>query len=138
MSIKLLPRLEEYVKWKEMSLVSGWHNDGSKVSTLEKKTLKIFHVPEDLDYGILRAYMQNVGRKSAKGTRRLSEEFGTSRDVIHHRIKTLGKSYRSCRSVPHKLTSQLAQHRVDIFCHQLIDNPMDDRFIRRIVTCDEK
>ena len=56
-TIKLLPRLEEYVKWKEnMSLVNVWHNDGSNVSTLEKKTLKIYHLLEDLNYEILRIY----------------------------------------------------------------------------------
>ena len=54
-------------------------------------------------------------------------------------LKTLGKSCRSCRSVglSHELTPQQAQRRVDI-SRQLIGNPMDDRFIRRIVTCDEK
>lgn len=39
-----------------------------------------------------------------KSTRRLSEELGASKDTIHRQIKTLGKSYRSCRSVPHELT----------------------------------
>ena len=42
---KVLPQLEEYVNWKEkVSLVNVWHNDGSNVSRLEKKTLKIYHV----------------------------------------------------------------------------------------------
>ena len=36
-----------------------------------------------------------------------------------------------------KLTPQQAKRRVHT-CHQLIGNPMDDRFIRKIVTCDEK
>ena len=53
----LLPRLEECVKWKEkLSLVSVWSNDGSNISTLEKKTLKIYHALEDLNYEILRIY----------------------------------------------------------------------------------
>ena len=52
-------------------------------------------------------------------------------------LKTLGKSCRSCRSVSHELTPQQAQHRVDI-CRQLIGNPEDNRFIRRIVPCYEK
>ena len=48
------PRLEEYVKWNEnVSLVSVWHNDGS---TPEKKTLKIYHILEELNYGIFRIY----------------------------------------------------------------------------------
>ena len=50
-----MPRLEEYVKWNEMvSLMSVWHNGGSNVSTLEKKTLKIDPVLEDISYGMLR------------------------------------------------------------------------------------
>ena len=73
------------------------------------------------------------GRKSAKSTRRISGELGASKDTIHRLIKTLVKSYRRCRYVSHELTPQQAQHRVDI-CRQLIGNPMDDRFIRKIVT----
>ena len=34
--------------------MSVWHNDGFNVSTMEKKTLKIYHVLEDLNYEILR------------------------------------------------------------------------------------
>ena len=53
--IKLLTRVEEYVKWKEkVSLVSVWHNDDYSDSTLEKEIVKIYHVLEDLNYGILR------------------------------------------------------------------------------------
>ena len=54
-----------------------------------------------------------------------------------HQIKLLRKWYRSNRSVHYELTPQQAQQRVDI-CHQLINNPMDVRFIRKIITCDEK
>ena len=61
----------------------------------------------------------------------------TIKDTIHHQIKTLGKSYRSWRSVPHELTPSQAQCRVDI-SSQLVGNSKDDRFIRRIVTCDDK
>ena len=71
-----------------------------------------------------------------KSTRRLSEELGASKDTIHRQIKTLRKSYRSCRSVPHELTPQQAKNKVDI-CRQFIGNSMDDRFIRRIVTSEE-
>ena len=95
-----------YVKWKEkVSLVSVWHN----VSTLEKKTLKIYHVLEDLNYcGILRIYAE-FWKKIRKNTRRPSKELGATKDTIHRQIKTLGKSYRSCRSVHHELTSQQPQ-----------------------------
>ena len=56
-----------------------------------------------------------------KRTRRLLEELGASKDTIHRQVKTLDKSYRSCRFVPHELTQQ-AQRRADI-CSQLIGNP---------------
>ena len=80
-------------------------------------------------------FWKKICRK--KSTRRLSEERGASKDNIHHQIKTLGKLYKSFRSVSHELTPQQATRRVYI-CRQLIGNPMNDGFIRRIVTCDEK
>ena len=102
-----------------------------------RKTLNIYHVLEDLNYGIFGIYAEFWKKIRKKRTRMLSEGLGASEDAINLQIKTLGKSYRSYRSVPHELTPQQAQRRVSI-CHQLIGNPMDDRFIRRIVTCDEK
>ena len=74
-------------------LVSVWHNDGSNLSTVKKKTLNIYQVLEDLNYGILRIYAE-FWKKI-----RLSEELGVSKDTIHRHIKTLGKSYRSCTSI---------------------------------------
>lgn len=49
----------------------------------------------------------------------------------------LEKVNKSCREVPHDLTEIQAQNRVNV-CKKLLENPRDDRFIRRIVTCDEK
>ena len=89
----------------KVSLVSVWHNDRSKVSTLEKKTPKIYHVLENLIM-VYWEYMQSFERKSAKETRptrRLSEELRASKDTIHRQIKKLGKSYTSCRPAPHEL-----------------------------------
>jgi hypothetical protein len=45
--------------------------------------------------------------------------------------------YKSCRVVPHELTSEQAQRRVE-FCRKLLQLPKDHRFIERIVTGDEK
>jgi hypothetical protein len=49
---------------------------------------------------------------------------------------TLGPS-TSTRAVPHELTAEQAQRRSE-FCRKLLQLPKDHRFIKRIVTCDEK
>ena len=49
----------------------------------------------------------------------------------------LGKINRRCRVVPHELTPAQAEQRVNL-CRQLLKNPKDERFIKRIVTSDEK
>ena len=72
-----------------------------------------------------------------KRTSRLSEELGASNDTVHRQIKALGKSYRIRGSVPHELAPQQAPRRVDI-SRPLICNHMDDTFIRKIVTYDQK
>ena len=113
--------------------MSVWHND---VSTSEKnntKDLPRCGRPKLRDVVNKHRVLEENPQKS---THRLSEELGASKDTVHRQIKTLGKSYRSCRSVPHELTPQQAQSRVDIY-RQNIGNLLDYRFIR-IVTCDEK
>ena len=54
--------------------MSMWHNDGSNISTVEKKTLKIYHVLEDLNYGIFRIYCRVLEENLQKDTCRLSEK----------------------------------------------------------------
>ena len=71
-----------------------------------------------------------------ESTRRLSEELSASKNTTNRQIKTLGKSYRSCGSLPHELTPLQTQRRVDIR-RQLIGNLIDGRFIRRIALCNE-
>ena len=76
--------------------MNAWHNDGSNVSTLENKTLNIYHILEDLNCGI-----ENIRRALEQYTQsphRLPEELCESKDAIHRQIKTLGKSYRRFRS----------------------------------------
>ena len=41
------------------------------------------------------------------------------------------------RQNPHELTEAQAERRVE-FCLQLLENPLDDRFWKRIVTSNEK
>jgi hypothetical protein len=60
-----------------------------------------------------------------------------SKSTIHSHLTALGKIYKSCRVVPHELTAEQAQRRVE-FCRKLFQLPKDHRFIKRIATCDEK
>jgi histone-lysine N-methyltransferase SETMAR len=70
-------------------------------------------------------------------TCRLSDTLYPSKSTIHRHLTAVGKSYKSCKVVPHELTAEQAQRRVE-FCRKLLQSPKDQRFIKRIVTCDEK
>ena len=90
--------------------------------------------PPTLDSEVLR---QSVEANPATSVRRLSGELGTSKSTIARQLHKLGKVNKRCREVPHQLTPAQAQRRVDT-CRQLLENPMDERWIKRVVTCDEK
>jgi uncharacterized protein YchJ len=57
--------------------------------------------------------------------------------TIHRHLTALGKIYMSCRVIPHELTAEQAQLRVEFRC-KLLQLPKDHHFISRIVTCDNK
>ena len=69
--------------------------------------------------------------------RRLSAELGPSKSSIHRRLIELENVNRRCREVPHELTQELMRRRIDI-CEKLLRYPKDERYLRQIVTCDEK
>jgi hypothetical protein len=60
-----------------------------------------------------------------------------SKSTIHRHLTALGKIYKSCRVVPHELSAEQAQRRVE-FSRKLLQSPKDHCFIKRIVSCDEK
>jgi hypothetical protein len=76
-------------------------------------------------------------QQPSTSTCRLSDTLGPSKSTIHHHLTALGKIYKSCRVVSHQLTVEQAQRRVN-FCRKLLQLSKDHRFIKRIVTCDEK
>jgi hypothetical protein len=76
-------------------------------------------------------------QQPSTSTSRLSDTLGPSKSTIHCHLTALGKIYKSYRVVPHELTVEQAQRRVE-FCRKLLQLPKDHRFIKRIVTCDEK
>lgn len=83
------------------------------------------------------AILAAVEAEPTKSCRKLAEELQTSKSNIFNHLHQLGKVSRRCREVPHELTPELAKRRVSV-CQELLNNPNDFRFIKRIVTADEK
>jgi hypothetical protein len=76
-------------------------------------------------------------QQPSTSTRRLPDTLGPSKSTIPRHLTALGKIYKSCRFVPHDPTAEQAQRRVE-YCRKLLQLPKDHRFIKRIVTCEEK
>ena len=133
MIVKLLPRLEEYVKWKvKVSLVSVRHNDGSNVSILEKKTLNIYHILEDINCGIFTIYAKF--RKKIL----IKVHVGSEKNLVHQKIPYINRLKQLENHTEDVGLYLMNRHlnRINVLvdiCRQLNDNPMVDRFIR-IVT----
>ena len=81
--------------------------------------------------------IEAVEENPITSVRRLSNELGVSKSSVHRHLVSHGKVNRRCRVVPHELSPDQAERRVNI-CRQLLSNPNDERFIKRIVTSDEK
>lgn len=90
--------------------------------------------PVEVDSDALR---EAVNANPGTSTRRLSDELGVSHMTAARHLHRIGKVHRSCRVVPHDLSAAQAQRRVEA-CIQLRTNPNDERFLKRIVTGDEK
>jgi len=67
----------------------------------------------------------------------LSAKLGVAQRTVVRHLKAIGKVNKRCREVPHDLTENQANRRVETY-RTLLENPRDDRFIRQIVTSDEK
>jgi histone-lysine N-methyltransferase SETMAR len=92
--------------------------------------------------GRLRIWDSEATKEAAEqqpstSTHRLSDILGPSKSTIHRHLTALGKICKSCRVVPHDLTAEQAQRRVE-FYYKLLQLPKDHRFIKIIVTCDKK
>ena len=83
------------------------------------------------------ALLEAVENNPSSSTRKLSGQLGLSKSIICRHLYLQGKVVRRCQEIPHELTEKKAQRRLDI-CKDLLKNPFDCRFIKRIVTGDEK
>ena len=77
----------------------------------------------------VRMLRKSVESNSLTNTQRLSAELGVAQwtDVWH--LKAIGKVNKRWKEVPHDLTKNQANRRVET-CRKLLENPRDDRFIR--------
>ena len=71
-----------------MPLVSMWHNNGSNVSTLDKKNTKDLLVLKDLNYGILRIYAE-FWKKICKNVL-----VGCQENLVHQKIPYIARLRR--------------------------------------------
>ncbi|CAF2346816.1 unnamed protein product [Rotaria sp. Silwood2] len=70
-------------------------------------------------------------------THDLADELGVAQRTVVNYLHKFDFVHKKPRQDPHELTEAQAIRCVEI-CRQLLDNPLDDRFWKRIVTCDEK
>lgn len=70
-------------------------------------------------------------------TRVIAHRLGVSKNTVHRRLLEQDFSNKRPRQSPHELTQLQAENRVKL-CQELLKNPRDDRFWKRIVTGDEK
>ena len=104
----------------------------SSYTSLDDKPKSGRPVTTDID-ALLNAVEGNPGAS----TRQLSTEVQSSQTSVVRHLHQLGFHSRQLRMVPHDLTPAQAQQRVTL-CAELLRNPTDDRFWRRIITNDEK
>jgi hypothetical protein len=93
-------------------------------------------VRDDHGFGIVR-WPKKLLNNSHQQVGADYQTLGPSKSTIHLHLTALGKIYKSCRIVLHLLTAEQAHRGVE-FCRKLLQLPKDHRFIKRIVTCDEK
>lgn len=78
-----------------------------------------------------------VEQQTCSSTRQLSGVLGHSQSTIVRHLHNMGFVNKHPLRVPHDLKNIEAQRRVDI-CRELLNNPRDSRFWKKIITGDEK
>lgn len=76
-------------------------------------------------------------KEPSRSTRDLAKELLVSQRTVTNYLHKFDFVHKKPRQDPHELTEAQATRRIEI-CRHLLENPLDDRFWKRIVTCDEK
>ena len=87
-----------------------------------------------LDEENLRAALED---EPSSNTRDLADELGVAQRTVVNYLHKFDFVYKKPRQDPHELTEAQGIRCVEV-CRQLLDNPLNDRFWKRIVICDEK
>ncbi|CAF2057187.1 unnamed protein product [Rotaria magnacalcarata] len=90
--------------------------------------------PSILDEEDLRAALED---EPSSNTRDLTDKLGVAQRTVVNYLHKFDFVYKKPRQDPYELTEAQAIRRVEV-CRQLLDNPLNNRFWKRIVTCDEK
>jgi len=93
--------------------------DGCKNLKTVRTNFRTNHVPgrpATLNSAMLR---KSVESNPSMSTRRLSTELGVSRRTVVRHLKAIGKVNKGCREVPHDLTENQANRRVETFKNSL-------------------
>jgi [histone H3]-lysine36 N-dimethyltransferase SETMAR len=90
--------------------------------------------PVDLDVADLKALIESDPRQT---TRCLAEQLGCSHTTIERHLSDLGKTYRYGVWIPHQLTRDQFERRVDA-CLELLSSRRNFEWLNNLITGDEK
>ena len=85
----------------------------------------------------LDALREAIEAEPSTSTLVLSNDLQCSQRTVVRGLRRIGKVNKWGKQVPYELTPANIQKRNDM-CRNLLANPLDDRFFKQIVTCDEK
>jgi len=90
--------------------------------------------PTILDNSVLKRDIEADPKQTCQG---LAEKFCVGKETIRRKLGQIGKVWKLSRWVPHMLTPQHKQCRMQI-CAALLERQRTAPFLDRLVTCDEK
>ncbi|XP_014782559.1 uncharacterized protein LOC106877999 [Octopus bimaculoides] len=114
---------KKLMMWKALELLANaWFKIGSDVSKKVTPASKRNPSQGDLLWWKMRPYLKWLNNSQAQVTRALLAGLGSSQSTVSRHLHKLGLVNRCCRDVPHELTNDQIQRRMNI-CQQPQANP---------------
>ena len=79
----------------------------------------------------------SVNENCKKGIRSIAADLDLPRETVRRHMHLIGYKRKRSIQIPHELTIEQCNKRLKI-CKQLANGPFDNRFIKKLITCDEK